>query len=51
MIERLFVNLASWIGSTTTPSESNCKSVGVPGSATPATVSCGEDCEESDFDC
>src|SRR4029453_7845199 len=45
MIGRLFVNLASWIGSTTTR-QSNCKSVGGPGSATPVTVSCGEDCEE-----
>src|SRR4029453_19448128 len=49
MIGRLFVNLVSWIGSTTTR-QSNCKSVGVPGSATPATVSCGEDCQERDFD-
>src|SRR5206468_3509348 len=32
-------------------SQSNCQSVGMLASATPARVSCGEDCEERDFDC
>src|SRR5580700_6623465 len=50
MIGWLFVNFARWIDSTT-QREAIANSQGARGSATPAAVSCGEDCEESHFDC
>src|SRR4029077_11058482 len=51
MIARLFVNFASWIGSTTTQPEQLPIHRVCRVSATQARVSCGEDCEESHFDC